>query len=248
MESLDQSVSSRVEGRRRPISVVAIDGPAASGKTTIGLRLAKWASYRFLDTGKMYRAVTLSALRKGIDVDDESKVVALSQRIDIELGKKLDEEFGQRLYIDGDDVTAELHSAAVDVNVSVVSAYEGVRSEMVRRQRAFAASGRIVIVGRDIGTVVAPNARLKLFIDATPEERARRRWREQLAKGESRDLSTILEQVRRRDGIDSSREYSPLMAASDAVLIDTSDRGPDEIFEQIRELLVESGLGESEEL
>lgn len=220
-----------------PVDLIAIDGPAASGKTTVGKMLAQQLGYLFLDTGSMYRALTLAALRAAVDVNDEAAVGQLALKADIQIKPAYGHPDGRSytVLLDNDDVTWEIRSPLVDANVSQVSKYEAVRTEMVRRQRDIAQQGDVVMVGRDIGTVVLPDAPLKLYITASPEERALRRLRDRRAQGVlgDGDYDSILADIIRRDRIDSSREHSPLRAAADAIKIDTSDRTPGEIVEQI---------------
>ena len=186
------------------MTVIAIDGPAASGKSTIGLLLADKLGYLFLDTGCMYRAATLAALRRHIDVTDETAVTNLAQSIEIEVQPAGDAGDGRQYttLLDGQDVTWELRSPDVDTYVSQVSSYPGVRAELVRRQRQYGARGHVVMVGRDIGTVVVPDAPLKLYITASAEERARRRWLDRQAQGHPAQYDSILADVRRRDQFD----------------------------------------------
>ncbi|MBC7225542.1 MAG: (d)CMP kinase, partial [Anaerolineae bacterium] len=168
-------------------STIAIDGPAASGKSTIGGLLAKELGYLYLDTGVMYRAVTLEALRAGVDIADEEAVVALAHRLRIEVLPPGPEHRDGRPYTvlaDGRDVTWEIRTPEVDAAVSPVSAYPGVREVLTEAQRQIGRRGRVVMVGRDIGTVVLPDADLKIYLDASPEERARRRYLERLDRGE----------------------------------------------------------------
>ena len=162
------------------ISLIAIDGPAASGKSTVGRLLAERLQYLYLDTGCMYRAVTWAALQREIDLADETAVTQLAQDIQIDILPVEAERDGRHytVLVDGQDITWQLRSPQVDANVSLVSSYLGVRQEMVQRQRAFGNRGAVVMVGRDIGTVVMPDAPLKLFITASAEERARRRSRD----------------------------------------------------------------------
>lgn len=212
-------------------SAIAIDGPAASGKTTLGRLLAERLDYLLLDTGVMYRAVALAALQRGVPCADEAVVTALACRLDIAVTPAGAAADG-RLYtvlLDGLDVTWALRSAEVDAHVSQVSAYAEVRAEMVRRQRAIAAQGRVILVGRDIGTVVLPDAPLKLYVTATAEERARRRYLEQHARGQEGDYAAILDGIVARDAYDSSRTHSPLMPAADALILDTTHRTPEEL-------------------
>lgn len=213
---------------------IAIDGPAASGKTTVGFLLANHLHYLFLDTGCMYRAVTLAALQLGVDVQDEAAIVALARPLSIDI-RPTDVNDG-RMYtvlLNGRDVTWALRSTEVDAHVSQVSLFRGVREEMVRRQRAIGAEGGVIMVGRDIGTVVLPDAPLKLYIIASPEERARRRWLERRQHGDAVTYETILADVLRRDAIDSSREHSPMRPAGEAIIIDTTGRPPETILEEI---------------
>lgn len=219
--------------------VITIDGPAASGKTTVGLMLAQRLGYLYLDTGSMYRAVTLAAIRHDVAPGDEAGVTRLAQSCDLDIIPLSGETDGRHysVLLDGIDVTWELRLPEVDASVSQVSTYSEVRVEMVRRQREFGRRGRVIMVGRDIGTVVMPEAELKLYIVASPEERARRRLRDRLARGHADDYQTILADVIRRDHIDSSREHSPLRAADDAVIIDTTGRTAEEVVEEIIELL-----------
>ena len=218
---------------------IAIDGPAASGKTTLGRMLAEQLGYLFLDTGCMYRAVTLAALQRQVDVIDETAVTHLAQQIDIDIqpiGNKTDGRF-YTVLVDGQDVTWEIRSPAVDANVSQVSQYAGVRQEMVERQRAFGANGRIVMVGRDIGTVVLPHAPLKLYITASPAERAKRRWLERQKHDHHDSYEVILADVIRRDDIDSNRQHSPLRPAADAIIVDTTGKAPQTILSELVSLV-----------
>ncbi len=224
-----------------PIAMIAIDGPAASGKSTVGRLLAEQLHYLYLDTGCMYRAVTWAALQQEIDLGDETAVTHLAQEIQIDI-QPVREEDGRHytVLVDGQDITWQLRTPAVDANVSLVSSYLGVRQEMVKRQRAFGQRGAVVMVGRDIGTVVTPGAPLKLFITASAEERARRRTRDRQSQGHSADYNHILADVQRRDQIDSNREHSPLRPAADAILIDSTDRSPAEIVDTILQMIRES--------
>jgi cytidylate kinase len=214
---------------------IAIDGPAASGKTTVGKMLAVTLGYLFLDTGFMYRAVTLAVLEKGVSIDDESAVYTLLQTLHIDVIPANGEKDG-RLYtalLNGRDVTWDIRTAEVDQNVSQVSKYQRVRESLVQRQRQIAARGRVVMVGRDIGTVVLPGASLKLYIIASPEERARRRWQEKKDRGQDSNYEQILADIIRRDGIDGSRRHSPMRPAGDAIIMDTTGRDPETIVDEI---------------
>lgn len=201
--------------------------------------LADRLGYLYLDTGCMYRAVTLAALEAGVEMTDETAVTELAAaiRIDIRPAGEADDDRQYTVLVNGRDVTWAIRAPAVDANVSQVSSYAGVRREMVRRQREFGRRGRIVMVGRDIGTVVMPEAAVKLYVIAAATERARRRWRDRQAQGHANGFDAILADVERRDQIDSTREHSPLRPAADAILIDTTDRPPAAVLDAILELL-----------
>jgi cytidylate kinase len=208
----------------------------------VGELLARRLGYLTLDTGVMYRAVTWAALTSGIPVDDEAAVTALAESLHIDvLPAAVNDGRQCTVMVDGQDTSWEVRSAAVDANVSIVSAFPGVRREMVRQQQRVAAGGRVVMVGRDIGTVVMPEADLKIYLDATVDERALRRWREKRARGESADYSAVLASMRRRDEIDSHREVSPLQAAADAVIVDTTDLGIEAVLDVLTNLVKERG-------
>lgn len=216
--------------------VIAIDGPAASGKTTIGRLLADDLGYLFLDTGSMYRAVTLNVLQRGVSVEDEAAVAAVVLESQINIRPATDHIDGRSysVFLNNQDVTWAIRSPEVDANVSVVSSYLPVREVMVAQQRAIAKQGHVVMVGRDIGTVVLPDAPLKLYMTATPQERARRRLGDRQKRGVSTDYEVILADILRRDEFDSSREHSPLKPAVDALIIDTSDVEPQTVVSMIK--------------
>lgn len=204
-------------------TTIAIDGPAASGKTTVGRLLAEQLDYVLLDTGVMYRAVALAVLQAGIDSADEEAVTAVACAIKIDILPPTVQD--GRLYtvlLDGEDVTWALRGEEATRLVSRVSAYAGVRQEMLIRQRQIGELGKIVMVGRDIGTVVLPEAPIKFYVTASAEERARRRCVEEQGRGESADYPTILADILRRDHLDSTRANAPLLPAADAQLIDTT--------------------------
>jgi cytidylate kinase len=218
----------------RPPSIIAIDGPAASGKSTLGLRLANALGYLFFDTGVMYRAVTWLALNRGIDLNDEGAVTALAEKTQIEVapastsdGRVCD------VLVEGKNITWEIRLPDVDANVSMVSAYRGVRSALTKQQRRIGQRGRVVMVGRDVGTVVLPEADLKIYLDATAEQRAKRRYDEVLVRGGAAEYDEILSKVRERDRIDSTRAVAPLKAAEDAVKINSDRLNADEVFEKV---------------
>jgi len=214
--------------------VIAIDGPAASGKSTVGKAVADRLGYLYFDTGAMYRAVTWLALEQRVPVADEARVTALAEAADIDvLPAVLDDGRQYTVLVDGQDVTWAIREPAVANSVSQVSAYPGVRAAMVAQQRRLASRGRMVMVGRDIGTVVLPDAPLKVYLDASAEERARRRWLEEQARGGLRPFEAVLVEVRRRDEIDSTRAVAPLRPASDAVVVDSTALTIEQVVEQV---------------
>lgn len=218
-------------------NIIAIDGPAASGKSTVAERLAKELGYLFFDTGIMYRAVTLAALEQLHAVDDEAQVTQLAEsvQIDVDPASVSDGRLCDVL-LDGRDVTWLIRSAQVDANVSQVSAYPGVRQAMTVQQRRIGKRGSVVMVGRDIGTVVLPEADLKVFLDASVEERARRRYVENQERGRQSDYEEILASMKRRDAIDSSRAVAPLKPADDAVILNTDGLSIEEVIDRLRQL------------
>jgi cytidylate kinase len=219
-------------------STIAIDGPAASGKSTIGGLLAERLGYLYLDTGAMYRAVTCAALQKGLDVSDEEAISALARTLSIEIARPEENDGRQYTVLtDGEDVTWQIRNPEVDRHVSAVSAYARVRKALTEQQRRIARQGSVVMVGRDIGTVVIPDADLKIYLNASPEVRARRRHLEMLARGEEADYESILRDMRRRDWIDSQREVAPLRAAKDAVRVDTDNLSIAEVFSVVEGLV-----------
>lgn len=222
---------------KTPPSIIAIDGPAASGKSTLGRHLADSLGYLFFDTGVMYRAVTWLALQRSIDVRDEPAVTALAQQISLDVrppskadGRACD------VIVEDRDITWEARRPDVDANVSVVAAYRGVRQAMGEHQRRIGQRGRVVMVGRDIGTVILPEADLKIYLDASATERARRRWEEMRARGMETNMNDVLSMVLERDRIDSTRDVAPLRVASDAVVIDSENLNADQVFDQVRAL------------
>lgn len=217
-----------------PPSIIAIDGPAASGKSTLGLKLARALGYLFFDTGVMYRAVTWLALKLDIDVREETRVTALAEQTQIDVAPASKED-GRvcDILIAGQDITWETRLPEVDANVSVVSAYAGVRTALSQQQRRIGRQGRVVMVGRDIGTVVLPEADLKIYLDASAEERAERRFHEMRARGARVEYEDVLAKVLERDRIDSTRDVAPLKAAADAVTIDSNEMNAEQVFQKV---------------
>ncbi len=221
----------------RPL-VIAIDGPAASGKSTLAEKLAMQLGFFYFDTGVMYRVATLAALQELGSVEDEAAVTSLTEKIQIDVqpasvsdGRTMD------VLLNGADVTWEIRNPEVERGVSPVSAYQGVRTNLTARQREIGLRGNIVMVGRDIGTVVFPDARFKFYLDATPEERARRRFLEVQQRGETRTYAEILENVLKRDGIDSTRKHAPLKRADDAIIVDTNNKTVEEEISEVLEII-----------
>ena len=198
---------------------IAIDGPAAAGKSTVAKLVAEKLSYIYIDTGAMYRALTLKALTKDVNLENAMELYTLLTQTQIQL---VPEKGGQFVYLDGNDVTDKIRSQEVTNSVSIVSKHQSVREEMVSRQQRLAAGGGVVMDGRDIGTHVLPQAEVKVFLVASVEERAVRRHTENLEKGYPSDLQQLKEEIEKRDKLDSEREVAPLKKASDAVLIDTT--------------------------
>jgi cytidylate kinase len=215
-------------------TTIAIDGPASSGKSTLGKMLAEYLGYLYFDTGTMYRAVTYAALQRGIPIEDECLITNLAEQsnIDVKPASKNDGR-SYDVQIDGQDVTWEIRQTDVDANVSFVSAYPGVRRALTQKQRRIGYEGKVVMVGRDIGTIVLPEAEIKFYLDASVEERARRRYNELKARGILVDFESIQASIRERDRIDSTREVAPLKISEDAIVIDTDKLDIKQAFEKM---------------
>ena len=215
--------------------VITIDGPVASGKSSVGLILAKKLGYQFLDTGVMYRAVTWAAINQKIKMDNKEAISSLAQQIDIEIKPptKSDGRIND-VFVDKVDVTWKLREPQVNENVSQVSKYPFVREALTKQQREFGSKGKIIMAGRDIGTIVMPDAELKIFLEASVEERALRRYNEEVRRGKQINLEDVIKNVEMRDKIDSNRKIAPLIPAKDAVIITTDGR---EILKVVDEIL-----------
>lgn len=213
---------------------IAIDGPSSAGKSTIAKKVAARLGITYLDTGAMYRALTLSALRENADLESEAALLGVLNDSEIHLTQI---EGHQTVYLNNEDVTETIRSIDVTQNVSVVSSHEKVRAEMVRRQQRFAEKGGIVMDGRDIGTVVLPNANLKIYLIASAEERALRRYRESISKGMDVSLEQLTDDMKARDYYDMNREASPLRKADDAVELDTTQMSIDEVVETVLNMI-----------
>ena len=200
---------------------IAIDGPSGAGKSTLARALAKALGYLYVDTGAIYRTVGLQASRTGVDPEDRDGVVALLPGLDIRLG--YGEDGVQRMFLNGEDVSQAIRQHEISRYASGVSALPEVRAFLLDRQRQLAAEQDVVMDGRDIGTVVLPQADVKIFLTATPEARARRRWLELQDRGEQAEFDTVLRDVKERDGRDANRSAAPLRQAEDAILADTTE-------------------------
>lgn len=218
--------------------IIAIDGPAASGKSTTAKKVAEQLSFIYVNTGAMYRAVTLAVLKAGIDPNIEERVNAILPDLVISIEAT---DSGSKTFLDGEDVTREIRKTAVTKHVSVVSAMPTVREEMVAIQRRIATGKNAVVEGRDIGTVVFPQAELKFYITASYKARAKRRQEDLKELGIKLSIEEIISDLQRRDGIDSSRTFSPLMKADDAIVVNTTDLTINEqvtfIVEKVKEYL-----------
>jgi len=219
-------------------SAVAIDGPSASGKSTIGRLLARFLGYLYFDTGVMYRAVAAVALSRGISPHDEEAITEMAEALQIDvLSPTVDDGRDVTVLADGQDVSWDIRKVEVEKAVSPVSAYPGVRDAMCLAQRRIGEVGKIVMVGRDIGTVVLPRADLKIYLDATLPERARRRFLERQVRGESVEFDQVLADVKRRDEYDSNRQHSPLTASPDAIVVDTTGLSVDDVMDRVKILI-----------
>ena len=219
---------------------VSLDGPGSSGKSSVGAAAASQLGYRFLDTGVLYRAITWLSVQRGVDPEDEAALVALVPELELVPD---DEGRMRKVRIDGVDVTDQLHEPEVDRRVSAVSRQPDVRAALLMTQRSLAAEGRIIVAGRDIGTVVLADADLKLYLDVSLEERARRRTAERGLPPGSEEALAILEDLRRRDHLDSSREVAPLRVPEDAVVVRSDGREFDETVAEVVRLIREHEAG-----
>lgn len=215
---------------------IAIDGPASAGKSTVAKKLAAQLSYIYCDTGAMYRALTYAALQKKVSLDSEEALVQLLDQCIITFQY---EDGGQRVLLNGQDITEAIRENDVTRNVSLVSSYQAVRAELVRRQQNIAKDGGVVMDGRDIGTVVLPNAELKIFMVASVEERAQRRFKENQEKHIPGTFEQLKKEIEQRDHFDSTREHSPLKQAKDAILLDTTGLAIDQVVAEIKKYVEE---------
>ncbi len=220
----------------RPLTI-AVDGPAGTGKSSVSRGLARALGARYLNTGAMYRIVTLAVLRAGLDPNDATAVADLTAGVDLAVGFDPDEDV---YFLGGEDVSAEIRGDAVTRAVSAVSAVPEVRTRLVERQRELAdGQGAVVVEGRDIGTVVLPAADVKIFLTASPEERARRRNDQNVETGLGDDYEAVLADVKRRDHLDTTRVVSPLRAADDAVVVDSTDMSQTQTVAHLLDLVLQ---------
>ena len=215
---------------------IAIDGPSGAGKSSLARACASAFGFLYVDTGAIYRTVGLAAYRRGLDRRDEAVVAAMLPELDIRMA--YNEQGEQRMYLNGEDVSAEIRLPEISICASDVSALPAVRAYLLEMQRKMARENNVIMDGRDIGTVVLPDARLKVFLTASPEARAKRRLAELLAKGESQSFEEVLRDIRYRDEQDTARAAAPLRKADDAVELDSSELNFDETFAVLCELVI----------
>ncbi|MEI0604041.1 (d)CMP kinase [Brachyspira alvinipulli] len=212
--------------------IITLDGPSGAGKSTIAKLVAKKLSFKYLDTGAMYRAVTLYIIKNNIDIDDKTEVISALNNLDINF------DGGGKIYLNNEDVSEAIRSIEVVNLVSKVSSISVVRQNMVSLQRKIAKDGMYVIDGRDIGSVVFPNAKYKFYIDASLDERAKRRHAEEISKGKNITYDEVKESIRKRDEFDSNREDSPLVVPENACIIDTTSMTINEVVEKITNVVL----------
>ena len=216
---------------------VAIDGPSGAGKSTVSRSVAKTFGFIYVDTGAMYRTIGLAAYRKGLDTKDKPSIIGILPELNIEL--KYNDENEQRMYLNGEDVSADIRLPDISMCASNVSAMPEVRAYLMDMQRQMAKRYDVIMDGRDIGTVILPDADVKIFLTASAEERAKRRYNELIAKGIETSFEEVLEDMKKRDAQDSSRKTAPLKPADDAVVLDTSDMSFDESISAVCKLISE---------
>ncbi|ONI46041.1 cytidylate kinase [Candidatus Epulonipiscioides gigas] len=213
--------------------IIAIDGPAGAGKSTVAREIAKKLSWIYIDTGAMYRAVALCAINKGIDLTDINSIIKEVNDIQIDISH-IDKE--QHILLNKEDVTSQIRTSEISNGASQVAIIPEVREKLVDLQRQLANKDNVIMDGRDIGSVVFPNAQLKIFLTASSEERANRRYKEQLEKGKTITYNEVLNEINDRDNVDLTRAVSPLIQASDAILIDTTQNTSDMVINRILDL------------
>lgn len=219
---------------KNQIPVITIDGPGGVGKGTVSARIATLLDWHYLDSGALYRLVALAARLHTIDLSDVESLTQLACHLDVQFKTDINQSF--RTYLEGDDVTDSLRTESCGNDASIVAAYQPLRDALLARQRAFQEPPGLVADGRDMGTTVFPQASLKIFLTASQEERAQRRYKQLIEKGLSVNLARLLEEIAERDRRDSARAASPMVAAKDAILIDTTDMSIDQVVTRVLEL------------
>lgn len=221
---------------------IAVDGPASSGKSSISYAIAQQLNYVFVDTGAFYRAITVLTLEQHIDPANTEQITQIAQQAQLDITAETAADGRQyTVFANGRDITPQLNSPAVDANVSAISAIAGVRAALLDAQRQIAERRAVIMAGRDIGTVVLPNADLKIYITASLEKRAQRRCQQRNTAGETTDLEMIREGLRQRDALDSGRDVAPLLKAADAIALDTSDMTFDEAVQAMHRIIQDWG-------
>jgi cytidylate kinase len=223
------------------VPVITVDGPSGSGKGTVCQLLAAKLGFHYLDSGALYRLLALAAKRHGVEIDNVESLAVLAAHMDISFNMNED-GLQPKVMLEGEDVSSLIRNEDVGENASKVAAYPEVRTALLQRQRAFAVAPGLVADGRDMGTVVFPDADAKIFLTASPEERAERRYKQLIDKGESVSLAALIEQVRKRDDRDMSRKASPLIPATNAVVLDSSDMTIDEVLNSGLEIVMKNGI------
>jgi len=220
--------------------IIAIDGPAGTGKGTISKLIAERMNFIYIDTGAMYRAITLKMMRNDIQITELDKIKELldNTKIDFESAKDEEGHFTQKVFLDGEDVSKEIRTPEVSALTSPYSAEPIIRSKLVDMQREYASNNNIIMEGRDITTVVFPNAEVKIYLDATPEERANRRYKELIAKGVETTYEETLDAINKRDYTDMHKEVGALKVADDATIVDTTALSIEEVYEKVREIIL----------
>jgi len=219
--------------------IIAIDGPAAVGKSTMGKLIARELGYTYIDTGAIYRAITWKVLKNNININDEEMISSIVSNtyITIERANKKSLNDYYHIFVDGEDVTEEIRNPMIDQNVSQIARLPKIRKQLIYLQRELAEKGNIVMEGRDIGSVILPKADIKLYFTASEEERIKRRYKELINKGYSIDYKVVKKQIIQRDKIDSKRKYAPLIKAKDAILIDSTEKSIEEVKDNILKII-----------